>query len=61
MEKPADVKFTEELLHEAIGLLEDVYPRLGMFERQHFMALKKRVEQHDALNVDLKRALNEIC
>ncbi|MGY3211875.1 hypothetical protein [Mucilaginibacter sp. HD30] len=61
MEKPADVKYTEELLREAMELLEDLYPKLGMFERQHFMELKKRVEQHEALTVDLRKALNEIC
>ena len=61
MEKPADVRFTEELLREAIALLEDLYSRLGLFERQYFIDLKKRAEQHEALTVELRKALNEIC
>ena len=61
MEKPADVKYTEELLREALALLEDLQLKMGMFERQHFMELKKQVEQHAALTVDLRKALNDIC
>lgn len=61
MEKPDDIKFTEEMLRDAMALLEDLYVKMGMFERQHYMKLKKRAEQHETLNVDLRKALNDIC
>lgn len=60
MELTPDIKYTEELLREAMELLESTYANLGMFQRQRYGHLKKRFEQHGALTEGLRTALNDI-
>ena len=60
MKIPADVKLTEEILCEAMELLEDMRSRMGMFEHQHYAGLKRRFEQLGCINEGLRLALNDI-
>ncbi|SDD96641.1 hypothetical protein SAMN05216464_103186 [Mucilaginibacter pineti] len=60
MKTPTDIRHAEELLREAMELLEDTYHNLGMFERQRYGKLKKQVDQHEALSETMKTALNVI-
>ncbi|GAA4325962.1 hypothetical protein GCM10023149_28520 [Mucilaginibacter gynuensis] len=60
MKTSADIKLTEEILLEAMRLLDDVSPKMGMFERQHLAGLKRKFEQHALINENLRLKLNEI-
>ncbi|WP_426672055.1 hypothetical protein ACPPVU_12560 [Mucilaginibacter sp. McL0603] len=60
MKIPADISYTQEMLREAMELLEDTYPNPGMFERQRHSTLRKRFEQHELIKKELRTALNGI-
>jgi hypothetical protein len=60
MKAPADITYTEKMLHEAMEMLEGLKHHMGMFQTQYYGKLKNRVKQHEALNKNLKVGLNEI-
>lgn len=60
MKVTAESKYTEEMLLEAMEMLNDMHLKMGMFERQRYVKLKRHFEQHKSLNKDLREGLNEI-
>lgn len=60
MKIPGDIRYSEEMLREAMELMKDVYDKFDLFERQYYWELKKRYDQHEALNDNLRAALNGI-
>ena len=60
MNIPADTKYTEEMLREAMEMLEGLKHHMGMFQNQYYGKLKKRFKHHEALNETLRVALNEV-
>ena len=60
MKAPADITYTETMLHEAMEMLEGLKHHMGMFQTQYYGKLKKRIQQHEALNKNLRVGLNEI-
>ena len=60
MKIATDTRYTEEMLREAMEMLEGMRHHMGMFQNQYYGKLKKRVKQHQALNESLRNGLNEI-
>jgi hypothetical protein len=60
MKVTAESKHTEEMLLEAMEMLDDMHVKMGMFERQRYGKLKTQFEQHTSLNKELREGLNEI-
>jgi hypothetical protein len=60
MKLPADIRYTEEMLSEAMDMLEGLQHHMGLFQRQYYGKLKTRFTQHDSICKDLKKRLNEI-
>jgi len=60
MNVPADIRYTEEMLREAMEMLEGLQHNMGMFQRQYYGKLKRRFKQHEALNENLRVGLNKI-
>lgn len=56
-----NTKHTQAMLNEAMELLDDAFCNLGMFQRQQYSNLRKRFEQHKAINNNLHTALNNIA
>ena len=59
MKVAADTRYTEEMLREAMEILEGLKHNMGMFQNQYYGELKKRFKQHEALNESLRNGLNE--
>lgn len=60
MKIPADVSYSEEILRDAMELLDDMRLNKGMFERQRYWQLRKQFDQHELINKELRKALNAI-
>lgn len=60
MKLPADIRYTEEMLSEAMNMLDGLQHHMGLFQRQYYGKLKTRLTQHESLCEDLRRRLNEI-
>jgi hypothetical protein len=60
MNIPADISYTEELLRDAMELLEDMRLNMSSFDRARFWHLKKHFDQNEAISKDLRKALNDI-
>jgi hypothetical protein len=60
MKVPANISYTEEMLREAIEILEETSRNMAMFQRQRYSKLKRRFDQHESINEDLQKALNGI-
>jgi len=60
MKVPADIKYTEEMLQEAMEMLDGLQHQMGMFQRQYYGKLKRRFDQHGSLGERLKKSLNKI-
>lgn len=60
MKVATDTRYTEEMLREAMEMLEGMRHHMGMFQNQYYGKLKKRFKQHQALNESLRNGLNEI-
>ena len=60
MKIPADIGFTEEMLRDAMELLEDMRLNMSSFDRTRFWQLKKQFDQHEAINKELRKGLNNI-
>ncbi|MDP9077731.1 MAG: hypothetical protein M3O71_09940 [Bacteroidota bacterium] len=60
MKVPADITHTEEMLREAMEMLDDVQRYMGMFQRQRYGKLKRQFDQHESLGKELQTALNGI-
>jgi hypothetical protein len=60
MKVPADIRYTERMLSEAMEMLEDLKHHMGMFQTQRYGKLKGRVKQYQSLNESLRGGLNNI-
>ena len=60
MKATTDIRYTEEMLREAMDMLEGLKHHMGMFQNQYYGKLKKRFRQHVALNETLRAGLNDI-
>lgn len=60
MKIPPDAKYTEEMLRDAMELLAESIRNAGLFQRQRYLVLKKRFDEHRAINDSLRVALNGI-
>lgn len=60
METPVNLLYTEEMLSEAIEMLEDIQQNMGLFQRQQFGKLKRRYHEHKAISETLGAALDQI-
>ena len=60
MKAPADITYTEKMLHEAMEMLEGLKHHMGMFQSQYYGKLKRRYDQHELLSAGLRNRLNEI-
>ena len=60
MSLPHDIRYSDQLLREAMQMLSKMHHRLGMFERQHYTELKRRFDHHDAIQSKLRDSLNAI-
>jgi hypothetical protein len=60
MKIPADIRYTEEMLCEAMVMLADLSRNMGLFQRQDYGKLKRRFDQHGLLSAGLRTALNGI-
>jgi hypothetical protein len=66
MKMPQNVNYTEELLREAMEMLADQTGNMGMFQRQRYGRLRKRFDDHQSINKELREALegiktNNVC
>jgi len=60
MKAPADIILAEEMLRDAMEMLEDVQHYMGLFQRQWYGKLKRQFDQHESLGEALRTALNGI-
>ncbi len=60
MDIPADIRYNDEMLQEAMDMLDSLKQHMGMFQRQYYGKLKKRFIQHGLINKELRARLNEI-
>ena len=60
MKATTDIRYTEEMLREAMDMLEGLKHNMRMFQNQYYSKLKKRFRQHVALNETLRAGLNDI-
>jgi len=60
MKVPADTRYTEQMLREAMEMLEGLQHGMGMFQHQYYGKLKKRFKEHEALTESLRKGLNEV-
>ena len=60
MKAATDIRYTEEMLREAMDMLERLKHNMRMFQNQFYSKLKKRFRQHVALNETLRAGLNDI-
>jgi hypothetical protein len=60
MKIPADIRYIEEMLCEAMEMLEELQPGMGLFQRQCYGKLKRQFDQQRSLSENLRAALGEI-